>query len=184
MLSVNNYNNYSPSFGHLEIAKDIRTSAALKKCSQETMKSIIQAGERLKTTEYLHGLIKKIGNKLVFRISVPKDLKFPNGSLFKKELQFINGHYENRAFKFADLKREGKTITLQGNIFLKLKKAYTKNGRTEYDIADFGTIKDNNGDKHGSLNIIRLVKKLLACEHLMKEFTGGRLIKQADKLAE
>jgi len=77
MLSVNNQPNYSPSFGQLQIAKNPETRAALQKCTQETLTSIQQAGEMLQNTNFLNGIIKKIGDKLTFRVNVPKGFEFP-----------------------------------------------------------------------------------------------------------
>lgn len=185
MLSVNN-TNYSPNFGKLHIAKNPETRAALEKCSQETLESIIKAGEMLKMTSFLDGVIKKVDNRLVFRVSVPKGFEFPNGRTYKPELQFIknrtnrNGHYEHKLLRYGSFKNNGDTVIINGKDSLKLKKANTENGMIEYEIqSDFDTICRDSEKRRlkmvEGINLQTLVKKLIASDYDIKELAGGRL---------
>ena len=174
MLSVNNCN-YSPSFGKLHIAKNPETKAALEKCSQETLETITKAGEMLKMTSFLDGVIKKVDNRLVFRVSVPKGFEFPNGRTYKPELQFIkssksrNGHYEHKLLRYGSFTNNGDTVVINGKDSLKLKKANTENGITKYEIQSSGF------ENITTANLMTLINKLKRCDYDLKEFVGGRL---------
>lgn len=186
MLTVNGYDNSSISFGKLHIAKNSETSAALERCSQETLDSIIKAGEMLEMSSFLDGVIKKIGDRLVFRVSVPKGFEFPNGIAYKPELQFIknhtskNGHYEHKLLRYGSFANNGDTVVINGKDSLKLKKANTENGMIEYEFqSDFDTIDRNSGEKYlkatEGINLLTMVKKLIAFDYDLKELAGGRL---------
>ena len=180
MLSVNSYDNSSPSFGKLYISKNSATKKALERCSQETLDSIIKAGEMMEMTSFLDGVIKKIGNRLVFRVSVPKGFEFPNGLAYKPGLQFIkdrtskNGHYKHKLLRYGSFINNGDTVVINGEDSLKLKKVNNKNGTIEYEIqSDFDTADNYSGIE--GINLRTLVKKIIASDYDLKELAGGRL---------
>jgi len=186
MLTVNSYNNSSLSFGRLHIAKNHGTRVAIEKCSQETLDSIIKAGEMLERTSFLDGVIRKIGNRLVFRVSVPKGFEFPNGLAYKPELQFIknstskNGHYEHKLLRYGSFTNNGDTVVINGKNSLKLKKANTKNGMVEYKIQSDSDAIDRSSEKKDlkmteDIKLLTVVKKLVASDYDLKELAGGRL---------
>lgn len=88
MNSINNYpaRNVSPSFGYMKVADNPETKAMIEKCSLKTLRSIKDAMDSLKTTEYLHGILKNDGDKLVLNVGVKDGFEFPNGSVYKKWL--------------------------------------------------------------------------------------------------
>lgn len=185
MLSVNNCN-YSPNFGKLRISKTQETRAALQKCSQETLDAIVNAGNTLKITKFLDGLLESIGGKLVFRVSAPEGFEFPVGSFYKKQIQFLKnkssqyGRYEDKGLKFANFQKNGNTITAHTSDYLKLQKVKSENGRIEYKIkSSADTIYDLTKNEHenesGALNIQTLARKLKSLDYDIGEIVAGRL---------
>ena len=184
MLSVNNCN-YSPSFGKLH--KCPKAEAAIQKCSQETRDAIANAENMLELTKFLDGTLKKVSNKLVFRVSVPEGFEFPVGSFCKKQLQFLErkdsqyGHYANKALKAAKFEKKGNTITAHtSDDSLKLQKINSKNGRVEYKVKSFeDTVydftKNNSENESGALNIQTLARKLKSLDYDIGEIVAGRL---------
>lgn len=185
MLLVNKCN-YSPNFGKLYCTKTPETRAVLQKCSQETLDAIVSAGNMLESTKFLDGIIKKIGDKLVFRVFVPEGFEFPVGSFYKKQIQLLKnnssqyGRYEDKALKFANLQKNGDTITAHTSDYLKLQKVNSENGRIEYEVkssADtiYDLTKNELENESGSLNIQTLARKLKSLDYDIGEIAGGRL---------